>query len=625
MIMMEKEMKVSSYLSNKSNILYYILLLTLPCLDYDKFIKLKNPLEVSVLNISTVFQREKRTNNNKIKKHHEINDKNFDSQDLEEADIDNLLLHNSDKIIKPIIGNKLIETLAVTTYNKSLIPMQIWRVDKIKELLKQNNIKPVESYLLGIYSLMENYYNSKNNEENLLNILNYFETIIQDKEIANKIINTSFITLLILVLKNMNGNKQVCYLIRIRICMIIAFLIRYSTMIETPLDDLGLCSILEHLVQNGNSLEMIKKAIATLGEYLFFVATQAEGEEVVSNWIVSKESLNTLLYALEVNTDEIVKFYALKAIENISALTSVAEMYFASDKFLIAIIEVYLTAKLHELRITAAYTMSHLIRLNPKLFEVFISKLNFSIILVRINNEVPKIQQALINCLIFGAKEYGISLMSDLNKLRFINNDQYIDAIKRHEFGAILVYLIENIESCSSILKTKIILLFKYLITDIPSIIVLDELKLFPLIINKLKKDPQLEIRQGIKFFEDSLQERVSEFVKSFKLTLQQFISSFKNNKKVDFLSLISTLTSCLKVFTILSTFTKLSFTMFSKDFLDNLIEILYNNELIKEAEIQEYLFSLLMKFSENKNLVEDNSDYVISKMTIPILQMCLM
>ena len=161
---------------------------------------MKNPLEVSVINVSTVLKREKRSNNKNTKNpnnrnHEEFNEKSIESIELEEGDIDNLLLHNSDKIIKPIIGNKIIETLPQTTYNKIKIPLQIWKTEKIKEYLKSNNFKPVENYLLGIYSLMENYYYANGNEENLLNILNYFETIIQDKEIANKIINTSFITL----------------------------------------------------------------------------------------------------------------------------------------------------------------------------------------------------------------------------------------------------------------------------------------------------------------------------------------------------------------------------------------------------------------------------------------------
>lgn len=586
---------------------------------------------MSVINVSTVLKREKRSNNKSTKNpnnrnHEEFNEKSIESIELEEGDIENLLLHNSDKIIKPIIGNKIIETLPQTTYNKIKIPLQIWKTEKIKEYLKSNNFKPVENYLLGIYSLMENYYYANGNEENLLNILNYFETIIQDKEIANKIINTSFITLLILILKNLNASKQVCYLVKIRICTIIAYLIRYSTMIESPLDELGLTGILENLVQNGKTLEMAKRAIATLGEYLFFVATQAEGEEVVSNWVVSEDSLGTLLWALDPNRDEVIKFYAVKSIENISALTSVAEMYFANSNFISAVIEIYLISKLHELRISAIYTVSHLIRLNPKLFEVLISKISFKVFLAKFINEVPKIQQAMINCLIFGAKQFGRQLMQDLTTL--INNNKLnnneIDVIKKDEFGAVLSYLIENVESGSSTSKMKLVLLFNFFLTDLSSIVLLNDLKLFQTI-TKLKKDPHLELRQSIKFFENTVSEKMIEFTKLFKSTLNGYFSSISNqsNKKVDFLMILSTLVSCLKVFSIIGISSKLLFQMYVPEFLEKIIEILYCNELIQEEDIQVHLFTILINFSENKSLVEENSEFVINKMFIPILQCC--
>jgi len=130
------------------------------------------------------------------------------SNNKEEMLIETLLLHQSDKIIKPIIGNKLIEVFSVTTFNKSKLPFTVWKIDKIKECIKQNSITHIENFLFSIYSCMEQYFNSQGNEDNLLNVLNYFETIIQDKEIANKIINTSFVSLLILILKSNNSKSS---------------------------------------------------------------------------------------------------------------------------------------------------------------------------------------------------------------------------------------------------------------------------------------------------------------------------------------------------------------------------------------------------------------------------------
>jgi len=146
-------------------------------------------------------------------------------------------------------------------------------------------------------------------------------------------------------------------------------------MIDTPLDEFQLCETLENLVTSSKSIDLSRRAIATLGEYIFFVATQAEGEEENGIWFVSESSLNALLYALE-SKDETMKFYSLKSIENIAALTSVAEIYFAKESFLMLIMDVFLLNKNVDLRISAIFTVSHLIRLNSSLFEKFNKKLS---------------------------------------------------------------------------------------------------------------------------------------------------------------------------------------------------------------------------------------------------------
>lgn len=563
------------------------------------------------MNISTVFKREMR-GNKKVKEKQEKLNKSLDSIDLEEVELDSLLLHNTDKIIKPIIGNKIIEIIQPTTFNKSKLPFAIWKTDKIKELISQNNLKPVENYLLGVYSFMENYYYSNGNEENLLNILNYFETIIQDKEIANKIINTSFITLLILILKNLSSSKT-GFSIKIRICTIIAYLIRYSTMIETPLDELELCSILEKLIDKGEDIELSKRAIATLGEYLFFVATQAEGEEVSSNWIVSKESLNTLLSALDSQRDDTIKFYSLKTIENISALTMIAENYFANSSFLNALIDIFLFSKIHEMRISAIYTISHLIRLNNSLYEVFISKINFSNFVLKYNNEVPKIQQAMINCLIFGSFKYLKKTMIQFSNSFIKQSNSY----KSDGFDSLLELLMENLESSSVVLKMKIILLFKNLIVDINSILTLNELKFF-LIISKLKKDPSKEIRCAIKFFEEDLILTLKDVYKVLKSSLLNVLNTNTNNKANNI-----NIYQVLKAYSVTNITSKLRTYIYNKDFLEKIVEILLNKELMKDEMIINEVFTILIVFSENKQVIEDNLDFVLNKLFIPVLQSC--
>ena len=114
---------------------------------------------------------------------------------------------------------------------------------------------------------------------------------------------------------------------------------------EMSLDKYNLTENLISFISD-NNLELNRKAIATLGEYLFFVATQVEGENEEENndekiWSISQESLMALLFALN-HTDEKVRFYSLKTIENISTLTTIAKNYFAQNEdFISKIIDIY--------------------------------------------------------------------------------------------------------------------------------------------------------------------------------------------------------------------------------------------------------------------------------------------
>jgi hypothetical protein len=235
----------------------------------------------------------------------------------------NIMIHNTDKNIKPIIGNKIIEpNQPRITYNELLIPFKpVYKIEKIKELvIFPENFDELEKYLKQIYvSLFE--FNQKKKYDELLNLLNYFETIITYKEISNNIINTLFIKLFIDFL-DINNDQ-----IRIRSCSIIATLIRYATNMDKSLDEYNLAESLISFISD-NNIKLNRIAIATLGEYLFFASTQVEAEldqikaGQKSNWNISQESITALLFALN-HIDEKVKFYALKTIENICSLTTI--------------------------------------------------------------------------------------------------------------------------------------------------------------------------------------------------------------------------------------------------------------------------------------------------------------
>ena len=448
-----------------------------------------------------------------------------------------IMVHNSDKNIKPIIGNKIIDPN-----------------------------KPTIKY------------------DELLNLLNYFETIILSKDISNNIINTPFMKLFIDFL-DINNDQ-----IRITACSVIAYLIRYATNMDKSLDNYNLTESLISFISD-NNLELNQKAIATLGEYLFFVATQVEAEldQVKNgekpNWSISQESLTALLFALN-HIDEKVKFFALKTIENICSLTTISKQYFASnDDFINKIIDIINSScENQEIRTSAINTVSHIIRHEPSLMKIFIEKMDT--INVVIENESIKNQQYIINCLLYGIE-------GDKKNVEYINCDELIPT------------LINLLENSNNVIKSKIILLLSLIFNRVELISKFGE-KIFELMM-KLRKEKQ-QFYYYVKIFES--------FMISYCKNIHKYFQNICENRNINNDELIS----LLKCFNTIAPYHKISYSLYNKDFLNSLLNIILNSTINSEQML--YSFELFKAFSENPFSVEENNDFIINKIFIKLLSL---
>jgi len=59
--------------------------------------------------------------------------------------------------------------------------------------------------------------------------------------------------------------------------------------------------------------------MAALGEYMFYAATQRDDENADPCWELSDDAIQAVQNALKPTEDDVVKFYACKTIENITA------------------------------------------------------------------------------------------------------------------------------------------------------------------------------------------------------------------------------------------------------------------------------------------------------------------
>ena len=179
--------------------------------------------------------------------------------------IDQLLIHNSDTAVKPIIGNKDIERAAELVFNAQLLPFAAWTAEEVSAKIETME---VENHLHEVYCAM----GASSTVNDKLNVLVYFESIILNSNVANRLINSAFMSMLMKLLKNVKSPH-----LKLRLCSILGQLIRHSTVIGNDVAESGLTVLLCEVVKDKNE-KVRRKAVASLGELLFYAATQLDDE-----------------------------------------------------------------------------------------------------------------------------------------------------------------------------------------------------------------------------------------------------------------------------------------------------------------------------------------------------------
>lgn len=105
-----------------------------------------------------------------------------------------------------------------------------------------------------------------------LNVLVYFESIILNSNVANRLINSAFMGLLMKLMKNVKSPH-----LKLRLCSIVGQLIRHSTVIGNEVAQNKLAETLCEISKDKNE-KVKRKAIASLGEFLFYAATQLDDD-----------------------------------------------------------------------------------------------------------------------------------------------------------------------------------------------------------------------------------------------------------------------------------------------------------------------------------------------------------
>ncbi len=206
-------------------------------------------------------------------------------------------------------------------------------------ILQHLETPQIDPHLNELYVALQQLGTSTALQEKIA-VLLYFESIIVNSQISNRLINSVFMTLLVKMLKSIKTP-----LVRVRLCSCLGLLIRHSTVIDNEVAESEVCSVLCEVLTKEANDKVRRKAVAALGEFMFYAATQLDDEQAEQCWEIKDEAVNAIIKALKVDsneTDQTVVFYAVKTLENITAQSNSAGGRFATVESANYLLQIFL-------------------------------------------------------------------------------------------------------------------------------------------------------------------------------------------------------------------------------------------------------------------------------------------
>lgn len=279
---------------------------------------------------------------------------------------ESILSHSSDSQVKPIVGNRAIEDADDPEFSDKNVSFTTFKLDRLTQMSQDE----LEAHLTQLYKLL--YKSATAAQATVANatvvgaltervtILTYLSSIVACAEVANVILNTHFLTLLLKLLKTTtnyqatqplrnqspshnaaNAATSLAQQSRFLCAHNLAMMLRFATYIQAPAirsrDDHIVGTLIQVLKDTQGSstartmsmdAKMRRKAVAALGEMIFYISAQDEdaptntnnnNEAVADKWTLAPSTVEFLIKSLKDEPDEIVKHYLAKTIENVQA------------------------------------------------------------------------------------------------------------------------------------------------------------------------------------------------------------------------------------------------------------------------------------------------------------------
>ncbi|KAL2644142.1 hypothetical protein R1flu_011729 [Riccia fluitans] len=325
------------------------------------------------------------------------------------------LWHPSDLAVRPIMINRRIEKGPETAFDVRSLPVDPLQFGDFIKLAPE----AVDSF---VNRIVTNIHGSSSVNEKV-NTLRYVESLCSNTDAANLLINGPLMPLLV---KTLRTSKLPA--LRVQIAFVMGLLVRHATLIEDELAGSGIINVLTETLRDKQ--EKVRRcAMATLGELLFYIATQSEGSprsatpsdsgardgRSSSTWQVSSTTVALVASVLRKGEDDVTQHYALKTIENISSQGWEWASRFTSREVLSNLCHTFKSpAKPEAIRASAGSCLVRLVRFSPTTMPSVLDKLPFKDLVAGLSRGSPKEQQVSLNLLNMALTGSGNS--SNMNK-----------------------------------------------------------------------------------------------------------------------------------------------------------------------------------------------------------------
>ncbi|MCO5588972.1 hypothetical protein L7F22_042936 [Adiantum nelumboides] len=314
--------------------------------------------------------------------------------------ISQALWHPSDLAVRPIMVFKRSERLADPGYDSRTLPFD---PISISDLMKLSD-EELELFLNKVLGSISG--NTSLSEK--LNTLKYLETLCTNVEGANALINSPLMHMLVKMLRTSKPPA-----IRIQVIFTMGLLIRHATLIEEDLASSGIITVLSEGLRDKQD-KVRRCSMATLGELLFYIATQNEGSprtasgsdavakesKSASAWQVPSTLIALVASILRKGEDDITQHYALKTIENISSQGGEWSARFTNHAVLENLCYIFkASAKQESVRLSAGSCLVRLLRFSSSAISLVLDKLILKDLAMGLTKGNPREQQVNINLL----------------------------------------------------------------------------------------------------------------------------------------------------------------------------------------------------------------------------------